>query len=247
MSDQRFKDQVAIITGGAAGLGRAVATRLAAEGARVAIFDLDDAGARRVAEALKGRAYRVDVASEPDVSAAVAAVERDLGPIGIMVNCAGLFGPTNTNLVDYPLDRFDFTLAVNLRGSFLMTKAVLPSMLRQRYGRVLLLSSIAGKEGNAGMVGYSAAKSGVIGLVKGVAKECATTGVTVNGLAPAAIMTDLWRDVPAEQIDLLTAKIPMKRTGTVDEAASLIAWIVSPECSFTTGFIFDLSGGRATY
>jgi NAD(P)-dependent dehydrogenase (short-subunit alcohol dehydrogenase family) len=128
-----------------------------------------------------------------------------------------------------------------------MTKSVLPAMQRENYGRILLIASIAGKEGNPGMVGYSATKAGVIGLVKGVAKEFSETGITINGLAPAVIMTDLVRGVDPKQVEYMTAKIPMKRLGTIEEVAAMSAWIVSRECSFTTGFTFDLSGGRATY
>jgi 3-oxoacyl-[acyl-carrier protein] reductase len=164
-----------------------------------------------------------------------------------MVNSAGIVGPTSTNIIDYPVEKFDQVYSVNLRGSFIMTKAVLGSMLRQNYGRILLIASIAGKEGNPGMVGYSATKAGVIGLVKGVAKEFADTGITINGLAPAVVLTDLVRGVDPKQVEYMAAKIPMKRLGTIEEVAAMSAWIVSRECSFTTGFTFDLSGGRATY
>jgi 3-oxoacyl-[acyl-carrier protein] reductase len=177
----------------------------------------------------------------------VSKVEKELGPIAVMVNSAGIVGPTSTKIVDYPPEKFDEVYRVNLLGSFLMTQAVLPLMLRNNYGRILLIASIAGKEGNPGMVGYSASKSGVIGLVKGVAKEYAETGITVNGLAPAVIMTDMVRGTDPKQVQYMTSKIPMNRLGTLDEVAAAAAWITSRECSFTTGFIFDLSGGRATY
>lgn len=243
----RFRDQIAVVTGAATGLGYAIARRLAAEGARVVLFDLDEARVRQTASEIGGTGRHVDVSDEQSVKEALAAVERETGPPDIMVNSAGIAGPTNTPIMSYDAGDFDKVYAVNLRGSFLMTKYSLPSMLARNYGRILLIASIAGKEGNPGMCGYSATKAGVIGLVKGVGKECADTGVTVNGLAPAVIMTDLVRKLPAETVSYMTSKIPMKRCGTLDEVAAIAAWIVSKECSFSTGFTFDLSGGRATY
>jgi NAD(P)-dependent dehydrogenase (short-subunit alcohol dehydrogenase family) len=244
---QRFESQVAIVSGGATGLGNAIARRLASEGARVVIFDVNGERAEAAAAEFGASARQVDVSSEEAVKEAVAAVQRDVGPPDIMVNSAGIVGPANTPIVSYSTAEFDRITAINMRGSFLMTKYAIAPMLERNYGRILLIASIAGKEGNPGMCGYSATKSGVIGLVKGIAKECATTGVTVNGLAPAVIMTDLVRDLPPETVSYMTAKIPMQRCGTLDEVAAMSAWIVSRECSFTTGCIFDLSGGRATY
>jgi 3-oxoacyl-[acyl-carrier protein] reductase len=181
------------------------------------------------------------------VKDALDAVQKEIGPPDIMINSAGIAGPTNTPILSYAAEDFERVYAVNLRGSFLMTKYSLPAMLARNYGRILLIASIAGKEGNPGMCGYSATKAGVIGLVKGVGKEYAETGVTINGLAPAVIMTDLVRELPSETVSYMTSKIPMKRCGTLNEVAGMAAWIVSKECSFTTGFTFDLSGGRATY
>ncbi len=247
---KRFEDQVAIVTGAATGLGLQIAQRLASEGAKVALFDRDVSRIESAVSSIKSsnaRGYSVDIAQTASVASAVSKVEKELGPIAVMVNSAGIVGPTNIKIVDYPLEKFDEVCRVNLSGSFVMTQAVLPSMLRQNYGRILLIASIAGKEGNPGMVGYSASKSGVIGLVKGVAKEYAETGITINGLAPAVIMTDMVRGIDAAQVQYMTSKIPMKRLGTLDEVAAIAAWISSRECSFTTGFIFDLSGGRATY
>jgi 3-oxoacyl-[acyl-carrier protein] reductase len=250
--DHRFHKQVAIITGAATGLGEAIARRLAAEGAEVALFDRDATRLDRTVGSHKSsgsiaRGYPVDITDEAAVRVAVADVESELGPVAVMVNSAGIVGPTSTNIIDYPVEKFDQVYSVNLRGSFIMTKAVLGSMRRQNYGRILLIASIAGKEGNPGMVGYSATKAGVIGLVKGVAKEFADTGITINGLAPAVVLTDLVRGVDPKQVEYMAAKIPMKRLGTIEEVAAMSAWIVSRECSFTTGFTFDLSGGRATY
>jgi 3-oxoacyl-[acyl-carrier protein] reductase len=164
-----------------------------------------------------------------------------------MVNSAGIIGPTSTKITDYSTEAFDKICAVNLKGTFLAAKYALKVMEKNNYGRILLIASTAGKEGNPGMVGYSATKSGVIGLVKGIAKEYAETNITINGLAPAVIKTVMNENTAPDQLAYMTAKIPMKRMGTVEEVAALSAWIVSKECSFTTGFVFDLSGGRATY
>ncbi|RYF77571.1 MAG: SDR family oxidoreductase, partial [Cytophagaceae bacterium] len=193
------------------------------------------------------RGYVVDVSQEAAVIQAVQAVVDELGRLDIMVNSAGIVGPTSTNITDYSVDDYDRVYAVNLRGAFLMTKWAINAMKAANYGRILHLASIAGKEGNPFMTGYSSTKAGVIGLVKGVGKEYAETGITVNGIAPAVIRTAMNENTAPEQLAYMTAKIPMKRLGTVDEVASLAAWIVSAEASFTTGFIFDLSGGRATY
>jgi NAD(P)-dependent dehydrogenase (short-subunit alcohol dehydrogenase family) len=247
---KRFEDQVAIVTGAATGLGLQIAQRLASEGAKVALFDRDASRIESAVSSIKSpnaRGYSVDIAQTASVASAVSKVEKELGTIAVMVNSAGIVGPTNTKIVDYPPEKFEEVCRGNLLGSFIMTQAVLPSMLRHKYGRILLIASIAGKEGNPGMVAYSASKSGVIGLVKGVAKEYAETGITVNGLAPAVIMTDMVRGIDPAQVQYMTSKIPMKRLGTLDEVAAIAAWIASRECSFTTGFIFDLSGGRATY
>src|SRR5258708_3133244 len=249
---RRFENQVAVVTGAAAGLGEGIAKRLAREGATVAFLDRDETRLLKTvalyqAQELNARGYQVDIAEESSVRTTLQAVERDLGPSDMMVNCAGIVGPTNTTILDYGADDFDRVIKVNLRGSFLMTKYTLPSMLKRRYGRILLIASISGKEGNPFMCGYSASKAGVIGLVKGIAKEFPESGVTVNGLAPAVIMTDMVRGCAPEQVEYMTARIPMRRCGTIEEVAAMSAWIVSRECSFSTGFIFDLSGGRATY
>jgi NAD(P)-dependent dehydrogenase (short-subunit alcohol dehydrogenase family) len=248
----RFTDQVAIITGGAEGIGKGIARRIASEGATVALFDINSALLdRTVAEfgshGYKATGYVVDISDEVSVEKAVEQVAQTHQRLDIMVNSAGIVGPTSTKITDYSVDEYDRIYAINLRGAFLMTKYAIKVMEKANYGRILHMASIAGKEGNPFMAGYSSMKAGVIGLVKGVGKEYAETGITINGLAPAVIKTALNEHTAPEQLAYMTAKIPMKRLGTVEEVAALAAWILSEEASFNTGFIFDLSGGRATY
>ena len=178
---------------------------------------------------------------------AVSQVEQDWNRIDVLVHAAGIVGPTNKKITEFSTADFEDVYAVNLRGSFLVTKYTLQVMQKTGKGRVLLIASIAGKEGNPGMVGYTATKAGVIGLVKGVAKEFANTNITINGLAPAVIKTSMNKDTSPAQLEYMMAKIPMKRLGTVEEVAATSCFIVSDENSFTTGFIYDISGGRATY
>ena len=248
----KFHGQVAVISGGADGLGKAIAMRLGAEGAKLAIYDNNADKLRlAVAELLEAgyevRGFTVDISNEQDVAAAFGEVAAHFGRIDIMVNSAGIVGATNTSILDYSVDDFDKVYRVNLRGAFLMSKYALQEMAKHGYGRVLLIASIAGKEGNPFMAGYSATKAGVIGLVKGLGKEFATKGITVNGLAPAVIKTAMNEDTAPEQLAYMTAKIPMGRLGTVEEVAAMASFIVSPENSFSTGFVYDISGGRATY
>jgi 2-dehydro-3-deoxy-L-rhamnonate dehydrogenase (NAD+) len=243
----RFSGKVAVVTGGGSGIGEAVARRLAAEGAAVALFDRDQAALDRVAGEIDAVGLNVDMSDERTVATAVDKVVQQFGHLEIAINSAGIVGMTNTNITDYPTEEFQRVLSVNLFGSFYLTKYVIPPMLAHGYGRVLLIASIAGKEGNPGMIGYSTSKAGVIGIVKAVGKEYAERGITVNGLAPAVIRTPMNEKTSPEQLRYMTERIPMKRLGTVDETAALACWIVSEEASFTTGFIYDLSGGRATY
>jgi 2-dehydro-3-deoxy-L-rhamnonate dehydrogenase (NAD+) len=189
----------------------------------------------------------VDVSSEPSVAAGFQAVIKSYGRVDIMVNSAGIVGPSGINVTDVAVADFERVLKVNTVGSFLMTKHALLNMQPNNYGRILLVASIAGKEGNAGMSVYSTSKAAVTGLVKSAGKEFAETGITVNGLAPAVVKTALLDDIPPEQIKYMTDKIPMKRLCRLDEVAALAAWIVSKEASFNTAFVFDLTGGRATY
>ena len=248
----RFKGQVAVITGGADGLGKAIAKRLGAEGASVALFDRNETLLSHTAQELTAlnipvRTYTVDISQEEQVKNAVEQTVSDYGKIDVVVHSAGIVGPTSTNITAYATADFEKVCAVNLFGSFLITKYVVAHMAERKYGRILLIASIAGKEGNPGMVGYSVSKAGVIGLVKAIAKEFATAGITVNGLAPAVIKTAMNADTAPEQLAYMTAKIPMGRLGETDEVAAMASFIVSPENSFSTGFIYDISGGRATY
>lgn len=248
----RFSDQVAIISGGADGLGKGIAGRIASEGGRVILLDINTAFlAATVGEfttlGYQAEGYVVNIADEAAVRNVFASTVEKCGQVDIMVNAAGIVGPTSTAIVDYPTEAFDRLYEINLRGSFLMTKYAVKVMMPKNYGRILLIASMAGKDGNPNMIGYTASKAGVIGLVKGVGKEYATTNITVNGLAPAVIKTAMNENTSPEQLVYMTSKIPMNRLGTVEEVAALSAWIVSRESSFNTGFVFDLSGGRATY
>ncbi|WP_420147940.1 SDR family NAD(P)-dependent oxidoreductase [Spirosoma sp.] len=248
----RFKGQVALVTGGADGLGKAIAQRLLAEGASVALFDrnatlLDKTSDELTAAGYLIRTYCVDISQEPQVKVAVEQVVADFGQLDVVVNSAGIVGPTSTNITTYSTSDFENVCAINLLGSFLITKYAVTAMANRGYGRLLLMASIAGKEGNPGMVGYSVSKAGVIGLVKAIAKEYAKSGISINGLAPAVIKTAMNDNTSAEQLAYMTARIPMGRLGQVDEVAAMACFIVSAENSFSTGFIYDISGGRATY
>jgi len=245
----RFSGQTALVTGGSSGLGLAINRRLQAEGAFVVVLDfVPTAFASLDAEfGSRGRCLQVDVTDESAVQAAVASVLAECGRIDVLVNCAGVTGKTNLKSHEVALADFEFVMRTNVSGSFLTSKQVLPAMVRQGYGRILHIASIAGKEGNAGMLAYSTSKAAVIGMTKVQGKEYAGTGVTVNALAPAVIQTPMVDAMPDAQVKYMTDKIPMKRCGTLDEVAAMAAFIVSRETSFTTGFTFDLTGGRAVY
>lgn len=252
MDNKRFENQVAVISGGAEGLGKAVALRLASEGARIVLFDVNEKKLTETVRVLESRGIAVlgrcvDIADEQAVKSGYKAAEEKFGKIDVVINSAGIVGPTSTSILDYALADFDRVYQVNLRGAFLIAKYGLQAMTVKGYGRMLLIASIAGKEGNPFMAGYSATKAGVIGLVKGLGKEFAEKGITVNGLAPAVIKTAMNEDTAPEQLAYMTSKIPMGRLGTVAEVAAMAAFIVSPENSFSTGFVYDISGGRATY
>ncbi len=249
MTAPAFSAQTAIVTGGGSGLGLAIARRLLAEGVFVVVFELD---ATRLALVTKefgprGRGVAVDVTDEMAVSRAVEEIARICGRIDILVNSAGITGKTNIKSHEVELADFERVMRLNLTASFLTAKTVLPVMLKNNYGRVLHIASIAGKDGNAGMLAYSASKAAVIGMTKVQGKEYAETGITVNALAPAVIQTPMVDAMPAAQVKYMTDKIPMKRCGSLEEVAAMAAFIVSPATSFTTGFTFDLTGGRAVY
>ena len=219
---KRFKDQSAIITGGAEGLGKGIAERIASEGGKIFLFDVNRSMLERTIKDFKNKGYdaegfAVDVSSESSVVDGIRQVEEKAGQVHIMVNAAGIVGLSNTKITDYPVDDYDNIYRVNLRGSFLMTKYAIKAMEKYNYGRILLIASIAGKEGNPFMTGYSSMKAGVIGLVKGIGKEYAQTGITINGLAPAVIKTAMNEKTAPEQLAYMTAKIPMARLGTVEE------------------------------
>lgn len=237
------------VVGAASGIGAAAAQFLAREGVRVACLDRDGEGAAGVAATLGGGAIAqpCDVTNPESVERAVAESARAFGQVHGLVNCAGITGKTNVKGHEMELADFDRVYAVNLRGAFILSQAILRHMLPHGYGRLLHVASIAGKEGNAGMTAYSATKAGLIGLVKSLGKDYPESGITINALAPAVIRTPMVEALPEATVRYMTDKIPMRRCGELDEAAALIAWILSPACSFTTGFTFDLSGGRATY
>ncbi|HVU11080.1 MAG TPA: SDR family NAD(P)-dependent oxidoreductase [Phototrophicaceae bacterium] len=250
--NRRFEGQVAVVTGGASGIGLGIGKRLAGEGATVILADVNNGTLTEAQKTLQTDGLVVetallDVTDEAQVNSVLDGVIARHGRLDVMVNSAGIPGKTATKVVDYDLATFQRVLNINLTGSFIMTKAAIQRMLPRSYGRILLLASMGGKDGNPGMAGYASSKAGVFGLVKGIGKEYATSGITVNGIAPAVIATPLNANTAQEMLDYMTKLIPMGRLGTVEEVAALAAWIVSPEATFNTGFVFDLSGGRAVY
>ena len=242
-----FSHQTALVTGAAAGLGLAVARSLAVQGVQLALMDINAERLQVVRQELGCAVYAADITQERDVERVVGEIAGRFGGIQILVNSAGITGRTNVRSHETDTDNLRLVFDVNFMGSYYTTKYVLPLMMRQGYGRVLHIASIAGKEGNAGMLAYSTSKAAVIAMAKVQGKEYAETGITVNALAPAVIRTDLVDAMPAEQVKYMTDQIPMRRCGTLEEAAAIAVYIVSPQNSFTTGFTFDLSGGRATY
>ena len=238
--------RAAIVTGGARGIGLAVVERLVDSGARVSIWDRDGATAIAAAARLGQHGVAVDVTDETAVAGAVAASASALGPADILVTSAGITGP-NLTVEDYPVEAWREVIEVDLTGPFLCSRAVIPGMRARDYGRIVHIASIAGKEGNPNAAAYSAAKAGVIALTKSLGKELARTGIRVNCVTPAAVRTEMFQQMTEQHIAYMLSKIPMGRFGTVDEIAGLIAWLASEECSFSTGAVFDLSGGRAVY
>jgi 3-oxoacyl-[acyl-carrier protein] reductase len=238
-----------VITGGAAGIGLATAKRMAESGARVALWDRDQAAGQKAVESLPGSghlAVALDVSSEGDVAAATSKTLDAFGAIDILVCSAGITGPNKT-VADYGFDDWRKVFDINMHGVFLCNRAVLPTMMERDYGRIVNIASIAGKEGNPNASAYSASKAAVIGLTKSLGKELARTGIRVNCITPAAVRTAIFDQMTQQHIDFMLSKIPMSRFGTVEEMASMITWLSSEECSFSTGAVFDLSGGRAVY
>lgn len=248
MAQERFEGKVAIVTGGARGIGLAIVERLQSEGARVVIADLDGERARREAARLGANVLGVslDVRKPEQHRTVVADTIATWDTIDILVTCAGIAGRSVPTWELSPEEWRD-VLDVDLSGVFLACQAVLPHMRSRRSGHIVNIASIAGKEGNPNAVPYSAAKAGVIGLTKAMAKEVATEGIYINALAPAVIHTDILDQVGEAHIQYMVSKIPMQRVGTTQEVAAIVAWMVSDECSFSTGAVFDISGGRATY
>jgi NAD(P)-dependent dehydrogenase (short-subunit alcohol dehydrogenase family) len=247
-----FADRSVAVVGAASGIGRSCAMHLASIGASVVCLDLDLSGAQDTADLITTRgadswAAEIDVTQESSVADVFADTIERVGELDGLLNAAGITGETNLSTHEVDVKDFDRVYGVNLRGALLVTQAALPHMLERGYGRILHIASIAGKEGNAGMAAYSSTKAGLIGLVKTMGKEYATTGITINAMAPAVIQTPMVDVMPQEQVEYMTEKIPMRRTGTLQEVSELAAFALSPMCSFTTGFTFDLTGGRAVY
>src|SRR5271165_2232240 len=238
----------AVVTGGASGIGLAVARRIIAEGGRVTLWDVDPARLKSATAELgeKSRAERVDVTDPADVERAADSAQAAMGAIDALVCSAGVAG-LNALVVDYPIDEWKRVFDINVNGLFYCNRFVARLMKARGYGRIVNVSSIAGKEGNPTASAYSASKAAVIGLTKSLGKELAKDGVTVNAITPATIETPILEQVSAAHIAYMRSKIPMERFGAVEEAAALICWLASRECSFSTAAVFDLSGGRATY
>ena len=248
MNQIDLSGKVAVVTGGGRGIGLAVVQRMARSGARVAVWDNEPSRIAAGSEAGKTGAtgFTVDVGSAESVARAVADTEKAIGGIDILVNSAAI-GGVNTTVADYPVEEWRAVIDVNLTGTFLTCRAVVPGMQRRGYGRIVNISSIAGKEGNPNACAYSASKAGVIALTKSLGKELATAGICVNAIAPAVIQTEMLKQSTKEHIDYMLSKIPMNRFVEVQEIAALVAWLSSEECSFSTGATFDISGGRAVY
>jgi 3-oxoacyl-[acyl-carrier protein] reductase len=244
----RFDERVAVLTGGASGVGLEVATRIVAEGGKVSLWDRDAATLAKAAASIGGHAHtvQVDVTDAEKIACAAQTVYSMFGRIDILVASAGVAGPT-AKLWEFPVEEWRRVIDIDLNGIFNSCRAIVPLMLKNDYGRIINISSVAGKEGNPNASAYSTAKAGVIGLTKSLGKELATTGVRVNCVTPAAFKSPILQQVPQSHIDYMIAKIPMGRLGEASEVAALVCWLASEECSFSTGAVFDISGGRSTY
>lgn len=248
MATDRFDGQAALVTGAATGIGYEVARRIVEEGGNVALVDINGARAQESAARLGGRAVGLaaDVADEPSIAGAVAEAAGRFGRLDVLVNSAGITGP-NVPLESYGADDWRRVMDVNINGTFFACKAAVPVMRKGGYGRIVNIASIAGKEGNPNASAYSTSKAAVIGLTKSLGKELATTEIRVNAVTPAAVKTEIFAQMTQAHIDFMLSKIPVGRFGLVEEVASLVCWLASRECSFSTGAVFDVSGGRATY
>jgi len=248
MNQLDFAGRTAAITGGAMGIGLAVATRLVRSGARVALWDRDPAALAAAKAALGAGTLtcELDVSDADAVDRVTKETAAALGGIDVLVCSAGITGP-NVTLADYPVADWKRVFDVNVHGVFLCNRAVVPLMQGKDYGRIVNIASVAGKEGNPNASAYSASKAAVIGLTKSLGKELAKSNIRVNCVTPAAVRTAIFDQMTQQHIDFMLSKIPLGRFGTVDEIASLVCWLASEECSFSTGAVFDLSGGRATY
>ena len=248
MNQLDFKGRSAIVTGGAQGIGLAIVKRLAASGAKVRIWDRDDALLAKAVAALGGSVTgdAVDVTDPAAIERGTKSALEMLARIDVLVNNAGVAG-MNKPTVDYPIEEWERVLRVNLTSQFLCCRALAPHMVRQGYGRIVNIASIAGKEGNPNAVAYSASKAGVISLTKSLGKELAQSGVLVNCVTPAAAKTAIFDQMTEQHINFMLSKIPMGRFVTVEEIAALVGWLASEDCAFSTGGVFDISGGRATY
>jgi NAD(P)-dependent dehydrogenase (short-subunit alcohol dehydrogenase family) len=240
--------RIAVVTGGAQGFGRAITERFVSSGAKVAIWDFDDTLAQKTAKEIGAAviAIKTDAADPTSVDAARDATLKAFGKIDILVNNAGIAG-VNKPVKDLSYDEWRQVMRINLDGPFICCKAVVPTMMKQNYGRIVNIASIAGKEGNPNASHYSASKAGVIALTKSLGKELAGTDIAVNAVTPAAAKTAIFDQMTQQHIDFMLSKIPRARFLKVEELASLVAWMASEECLYTTGAVFDISGGRATY
>jgi NAD(P)-dependent dehydrogenase (short-subunit alcohol dehydrogenase family) len=248
MNELDFRDRTAVVTGGAAGIGLAIARRLAASGAAISLWDRDEAALANAKTAFPRGAvtHALDVADADAVARAADATAKAMGRIDVLVCSAGVTGP-NTPTWEYPVDAWRHVIEVNVNGLFYCNRAVVPVMLKNDYGRIVNIASVAGKEGNPNASAYSTSKAAVIGLTKSLGKELAKTGIRVNCVTPAAVRTAIFDQMTPQHIDFMLSKIPMGRFGAVEEIAALVCWLASEECSFSTGAVFDVSGGRATY
>lgn len=247
--NQTFNNQTAIVTGAASGLGLAISLKLSENGVKLILVDRDEEGLKKIVSQFKSEIeiHSTDITNEEEVKQLIEKTAKRFSRLDILINSAGISGKTNIKSHEVDTNDLRKVFDVNFMGSYHTSKHTLPVMLKNNYGRILHIASIAGKEGNAGMLAYSASKAAVIGMTKVQGKEYAETGITINALAPAVIQTALVDKMPHEQVKYMTDKIPMKRCGSLEEVADIALFIVSPQCSFTTGFTFDLSGGRATY